>query len=171
MKGRVNFLCIFLLTILSPWFSSLAQVQPGIAEKNTIPSFRLQDPDGSFFLSNDSTPAKFILLAFFSPDCGHCIEMTEDLVKRADSLTNTRVILVAYKPLDELQRFIDRFELRRFPGIKVGRDLSYAMVPYFQIAYTPFLAIYGADKKLIRTWRSPEQTFRAEELVSVIHSK
>lgn len=170
-KGQVYFLFLCLLTTLSPWFPSKAQEKLRSGEKITIPSFRLQLTDSSLMVSDAPTDKKFIALVYFSPDCGHCIEMTEAIVQKADSLTNTLIILVAYKPLDELQRFSERFELVRFPGIRVGRDLSYAMVPYYQIAYTPFLALYGADRKLIRSWRSPEQTFRVEELLSVIYSK
>jgi len=168
-KGQVYILC--LLITLSPWLPSNAQVKLSSGEKITLPSFRLQLTDSSFMVSDGPTDKKFITLVYFSPDCGHCIEMTEAIVHKADSLTNTLIIMAAYKPLDELQRFSERFELERFPGIRVGRDLFYAMVPYYQIAYTPFLALYGADRKLIRTWRSPEQTFRVEELLSIIYSK
>lgn len=152
-------------------FSIAVSGQSQPATDTSLPAFHLQLIDSSFYVSNQPTSRKFIAIIYFSPDCGHCLDMTEALAQKADSLASTLVLMVAYKPLQELQQFSERYRLKLFPGILVGQDISYAIVPFYQIEYTPFVALYGPKRELIRTWRSPEQPFRIEELLTMLHTK
>jgi hypothetical protein len=166
-----HFIPALLLSVFFTCTSTSIQAQRVAVKKDTLPAFHLQLIDSSFYVSNQSSSQPFIALIYFSPDCGHCIELTEELINQADSLSNTLILMAAYKPLEELRVFNQRFQLNRFPFIRVGKDISYAIVPYYRIAYTPLVALYGRDRQLAGIWRSPEQPFRLREFLQIIQTK
>ncbi|MFN9588975.1 MAG: hypothetical protein ACK56A_01160 [Bacteroidota bacterium] len=169
---KINSCFSFYLLMLPCLLLSMAvRSQSTPSTNNSLPAFHLQLIDSSFYVSNQPNARKFIAIIYFSPDCGHCIEMTEALVQKADSLSSTLVLMAANKPLQELQQFSDQFRLRQFPGILLGQDISYAIVPFYRIEYTPFVALYGPKRELVRTWRSPEQPFRLDEFLTILHTK
>lgn len=165
------FIPVVLLSVSLSFSSTSTQSQTNTVKSDTLPAFHLQLIDSSFYISNQPSHQPFIALIYFSPDCGHCIELTEELIHKADSLSNTLILMAAYKSLDELRAFSQRFRLNRFPFIRLGQDISYAMVPYYQIAYTPLVALYGPDRQVAGIWRSPEQPFRLQEFLQIIHTK
>jgi hypothetical protein len=166
-----HFIPALLLTVFF-LFSFLPTRSQTIAVKSdTIPAFHLQLIDSSFYISNQHSQQPFLAIIYFSPDCGHCIDLTEELIGKVDSLSNTLILLAAYKTLDDLRAFSQRFQLNRFPFIRVGQDISYAIVPYYRIAYTPLVALYGPDRRLTQIWRYPEQPFRLREFLQIIQTK
>ncbi|MCA6489714.1 MAG: hypothetical protein IM551_06800 [Chitinophagaceae bacterium] len=166
-----HFLPALLLTVFFLFSFLPTQSQTIAAKSDTIPAFHLQLIDSSFYISNQHSQQPFLAIIYFSPDCGHCIDLTEELIGKADSLSNTLILLAAYKTLDDLRAFSQRFQLNRFPFIRVGQDISYAIVPYYRIAYTPLVALYGPDRRLAQIWRYPEQPFRLREFLQIIQTK
>jgi hypothetical protein len=166
-----HFIPALLLTVFFTYIFSPTRSQTIAVKSDTIPAFHLQLIDSSFYISNQHSQQPFLAIIYFSPDCGHCIELTEELIGKADSLSNTLILLTAYKTLDDLRAFSQRFQLNRFPFIRVGQDISYAIVPYYRIAYTPLVALYGPDRRLNQIWRYPEQPFRLREFLQIIQTK
>jgi hypothetical protein len=166
-----HFIHALLLTVFFTYIFSPTRSQTIAVKSDTIPAFHLQLIDSSFYISNQHSQQPFLAIIYFSPDCGHCIDLTEELIGKADSLSNTLILLTAYKTLDDLRAFSQRFQLNRFPFIRVGQDISYAIVPYYRIAYTPLVALYGPDRRLTQIWRYPEQPFRLREFLQIIQTK
>jgi|694.fasta_scaffold43114_2 hypothetical protein len=166
-----HFIPALLLTVFFTYIFSPTRSQTIAVKSDTIPAFHLQLIDSSFYISNQHSQQPFLAIIYFSPDCGHCIDLTEELIGKADSLSNTLILLTAYKTLDDLRAFSQRFQLNRFPFIRVGQDISYAIVPYYRIAYTPLVALYGPDRRLTQIWRYPEQPFRLREFLQIIQTK
>jgi hypothetical protein len=166
-----HFIPALLLTVFFTCIFSPTRSQTIAVKSDTIPAFHLQLIDSSFYISNQYSQQPFLAIIYFSPDCGHCIDLTEELIGKADSLSNTLILLTAYKTLDDLRAFSQLFQLNRFPFIRVGQDISYAIVPYYRIAYTPLVALYGPDRRLTQIWRYPEQPFRLQEFLQIIQTK
>jgi len=151
--------------------SCFTQETPPFLVKKEWPSFELMLTDSIVYKSNSPNPYPFYTLIYFSPDCGHCIETTEQIIQKSDSLQNTLLIMAAYKPLEELKIFTEKYHLNLFPNIRVGRDGRYFIVPYFRISYTPFVAVFDDKRKLIRYWSAPEQPFVMSELLEILQRK
>ncbi|MFM7359091.1 MAG: TlpA family protein disulfide reductase [Sediminibacterium sp.] len=171
MKPSSRFLLpLFIAITLGGLVFSPGYSQNFSPAKDTLPAFHLQLIDSSFYISNQFSPKKFIALIYFSPTCGHCIDMTEELVRESERLSNLLLLMVTYQPIEVLRLFGERYKLHKLPDFRLGNDISYALVPHFKIDYTPFVALYGADRQLIRTWRSPEQPFRILEFLQFIQT-
>ena len=161
-------LCGILLLIS---FSGFTQETPPFLVKQDWPSFELLLTDSNIYKSNTPNAYPFYTLLYFSPDCGHCIETTEQIIRKSDSLQNTLLIMAAYKPLEELKNFSEKYHLNLFPNIRLGRDSRYFIVPYFRISYTPFVAVFNDKRKLIRYWSAPEHPFEMSELLEILQRK
>ena len=164
------FLPVVIATMLGGLAFYPAYSQISSPAKDTLPAFHLQLVDSSFYITNHFSPKKFIAVIYFSPTCGHCIDMMQELVQESDRLSDILFLLVAYQPIEVLRTFGERYKLHKLPAFRLGNDLSYALVPHFKIDYTPFVALYGADRLLIRTWRSPEQPFRIPEFLQFVQT-
>ena len=117
---KINSCYSFYLLLLPCLLLSMAVRSQSLpSTDNSLPAFHLQLIDSSFYVSNQPNARKFIAIIYFSPDCGHCIEMTEALVQKADSLSSTLVLMAANKPLQELQQFSDQFR----PKLRLDRRL------------------------------------------------
>ena len=166
---RVSIHVCCLMLLIS--FAGEAQETPPFLVKKDWPSFELLLTDSSVYKSNTPNPYPFYTIIYFSPDCGHCIETTEQIIRKSDSLQNTLLVMAAYKPIEELKNFTEKYHLNLFPNIRVGRDSRYFIVPYFRISYTPFVAVFDDKRKLIRYWSAPEHPFEMSELLAILQRK
>lgn len=147
MKTRLFF---FLLLFSS--ISALAQQQVEAAYKRfpTIPPLKLLMTDSTtVFTNKDLKKNKPLFLIIFSPDCDHCKKETEELIAKIDSFKNIQIVMATFMTVDKIKPFYDHYKLNRFKNITVGYDMQHVLPTYYRIAYTPFLAFYDKDGKLI----------------------
>jgi hypothetical protein len=148
-----------------------AQETPPFLKTKELPVFELLLTDSSTYSSKTSYNYSFYTLIYFSPDCPHCLETTEQLIKRSDSLQNSLIVMAAYKTVDELRTFSSRYHLSAFSNVLVGRDSRYFIAPFFSISFTPFVAVYDANRKLVKYWSVPEHPFEISELTAILQRK
>lgn len=112
-----------------------------------LPPFRILQTDSTTWFTRDQLPknSDFTIIIYFSPDCGHCQHEAKEVVKNMDSLKNTFMVWVSYKSISEIKAFNLEYGLNKFSNIRIGRDPMYAVPSFFQVKFTPFVAVY--DKK------------------------
>lgn len=111
-----------------------------------MPAFRiLQTDSATWFTKSELPKSEFTIIIYFSPECGHCQYEAKEVVKNMDSLQNTFMVWVSYKSITEIREFAQHYGLDRFPNIRIGRDPIYALPSFYQVRFTPFVAVY--DKK------------------------
>lgn len=150
---------------------SKAQEIPPFLKNRQLPAFELLLTDSSTYSSKKPYNYSFYTLIYFSPDCPHCIETTQQLIKRSDSLQNSLIVMAAYKTVEELRTFSNAYHLNLFPNVLVGRDSRYFIAPFYSISYTPFVAVYDANRKLVQYWSVPEHPFEISELTAILQRK
>lgn len=132
--------------------SALSQTQPDPPYKRfpTVPPLKLLLADSlTIFTDKDlkkNTPLFFML---FSPDCEHCKKETEELIDKIDDFKNIQIVLATFQPVDKMKEFYNTYKLDRFSNIVVGYDMQRVLATYYRISYTPFLAFYDKEGKLI----------------------
>lgn len=140
---------LFLFSFIS--FVSLSKAQePAYRRFPTIPPIKLLLTDSStVFTNKDLKKNKPVFLIIFSPDCDHCKKETEELIKEIDNFKNIQIIMASFMPVDKIKPFYKEYNLQRFKNITVGYDMQHMLPTYYRISYTPFLAFYDKDGKLI----------------------
>jgi len=121
-------------------------------EGKQMPEFSMLLTDSSTKLYSRDFPAKPVVLFYFSPYCPYCKAQTKKIIEDMDMLKGIQFYYISYFPLSSVKGFCKEFDLAKYPNITVGIDSSYFVKDYFEIGGFPYLAIYGKDKKLNKSF-------------------
>ncbi len=101
------------------------------------------------------------MLIYFSPDCPHCQHLTEEMKAKMKELGDTQIVMITWSVNSDIQsikNFVRDYDLKKYPNITVGTEgLTYAVLNYFHVGTTPYIAIYNSNGKLAKTFdKAPE---------------
>lgn len=123
-----------------------------------LPPFDLLQPDSSTHLTKEKIEKKHnVLIMFFSPDCPHCQHQTEDILAGMDSLKDVQIVMATYQPFQEMKEFYAKYQLSKYPNIKMGRDGTFFLPPYYRMKSLPYLALYNKHGILITTFEGNQK--------------
>jgi thioredoxin-related protein len=119
-----------------------------------IPAFRILTQD-SVYLTNSALKAdKPAVIIYFSPDCSHCQRMMYELKPYMKDFSKTQVVMVTFiQPayIKLLREFRRDFSLGSYPNFITGTEFpDYKLQRFYQVATTPFIAIYDRKGKLVK---------------------
>lgn len=121
----------------------------------TIPSFKILLTNGSYYTSDNIDKSKPFVLIYFAPDCDHCTVLMDGLFKKVRQLDNTSVVMVTFKPPQELVAFEKKYNTYKYPNIKVGTEgYTYWLRNYYKLDKTPFVAVYNKKGALAFSYRN-----------------
>ena len=100
----------------------------------------------------------------FNPDCDHCKHETEEIIKNIDQLKNIQIVMATMMTFDAMKSFYEKYDLKRFDNIRVGKDISYMLPTFYSIRFMPYLAMYDKKGNLLTTF---EGAMKIEDLVNV----
>jgi thiol-disulfide isomerase/thioredoxin len=122
-------------------------------EGKLIPEFNLLLLDSTTSLNISHSKAHTpIVLFYFSPMCPYCKMQTEEVIKNMDKLKNIQFYFTSAFPIPMLKAYTKEYKLAQYPNITIGRDTANSIGNYFEIAGVPYMAIYGKDKKLKKSF-------------------
>jgi len=141
----------------------------GCREKVTpdMPPFDLLLPDSTTILNSNQIPiGKPIMLFYFSPDCEHCQQETEILLKNISSLKDVRMYFITDDPFDRMKVFNEYYRLVNYSNIIIGRDYNFGIYRYFKMPITPFIVLYNTNKESRVLLKGP---FPASRIIEEVH--
>jgi thiol-disulfide isomerase/thioredoxin len=137
---------------------------PYLTNKN-IPDFALLLTDSSRFNNNNIPNSKFTILIYFSPDCGHCQHEATEMVKNIDSLKHVFIVWASSRSMPEIKAFGEKYGFNACRNIVYGQDQQYSIPSYYQVKYTPFVAVYDKRKQFVKAY---EMGVEIPELLKLI---
>lgn len=146
----------WVLLLSSVLMISMAMAQnppsdPPFKRYPTVPPLQLLMKDSST-LTKDQVKKHPLIIMYFSPTCDHCQHQMEDLIASMDKFSSTQIILATYNPFEEIDEFYKKYQLNKYPNIRVGRDSKYILPPFYNIRSLPYLALYNKKGDLITTF-------------------
>ncbi|QQL48914.1 TlpA family protein disulfide reductase [Mucilaginibacter ginkgonis] len=143
---KILTLCAFVL------ITACTNAQTGGIEN--IPNFHILNTDSVKLTAADLKKNKPVLFIYFSPDCTHCQHMMMEMKPYMKDFKNTQVVMITFvNQLRSLQDFRRNYGLAAYPNFIVGTEgYTYEVQQYFHIKTTPFIALYGRNGKLVKTW-------------------
>ncbi|MFW2476522.1 MAG: TlpA family protein disulfide reductase [Sediminibacterium sp.] len=118
---------------------------PPFMKTKKLPEFNLLQTDSTWFTHEQLPKADFTIIVYFSPDCGHCQYEAKEMMNNMDSLKNTFILWASYRDMADIKGFAETYGFGNYKNLKVGRDPTYGIPSFFQVKYTPYVAVY--DKK------------------------
>ena len=148
MKFIVTFVGIFSCIFLNAQTDSIAP--PPYKRFPTVPPFRLLMPDSSTYFTKADIPKKTpVLILAFSPDCDHCQKEITELIQNIGKFKKIQIVMATWQSFADMRKFYVDYKLYQYENIRVGRDVSFILPPFYNIRNLPFLALYDKKGNLI----------------------
>jgi len=122
-----------------------------LSNKN-IPPISLIQGDSSLFTNKDIPAGKPVVIIYFSPECGHCQLTAQEIKNNIDSVKDAFFVWVSYFPVPEIKDFAIKYKLAQYDNFKFGRDPKYAIPSFYKVKFTPFMAVYNTNGRLMQTF-------------------
>jgi thiol-disulfide isomerase/thioredoxin len=130
-----------------------------------VPPFKILLTDSLWFAKKDLPKKKYVVITYFNPECGHCQDEAQELAKNMGKFKKAFFVMAAYKDVDLIQQFIERFGLGNYPNLKIGRDTQYFLPVFYNVQTTPFTAVYNKKGELLKAF---EKGMTVEELEKLV---
>jgi thiol-disulfide isomerase/thioredoxin len=139
--------------------SSLAQTDtlqpkmPPFLKLPEVPSYKILLMDSvTFAYKYQLKKNKPVVVIYFSPDCDHCKTETKQITDSMKLLKNVQFVFTSYGKFEEMKKFYEEYGLSRFKNIIYGRDVMFFFPRFYDVKFTPFVAVYDKDWKLVRVF-------------------
>lgn len=142
--------------------------RPTYVKSPALPAFKLILTDSTLFTEKLIPKSEFTCIVYFSPDCGHCQHEADQMIRNMDSLKQVQFIWVSYREFNDIKAFGRKYQFDLYPNIIIGRDPEYTIPAFFQVKFTPFVALYDKNKAFLKAWESGVEM---PELLQFIHKK
>lgn len=122
-------------------------------EGKPVPEFNMLLTDSTTWLhSKDIPKGKPYILFNFSPYCPYCKAQTKKVTENMDMLKDIHFYFLSRFPLSSVKEYSKEFQLSKFSNITVGLDSGSIINDYFEIPGFPYMAVYGKEGKLTKTF-------------------
>lgn len=144
--------CLFRLLLFGCFFLLSNNLFAQAAD--TLPPFGMTLSNGRYFKATDIPQGHPVLLVYFAPDCDHCHTLMNAFFKRANDFKAAEVVMVTFKPVNELAAFEQAYQTSLYPNITIGTEgtTNYLRL-FYKLQSTPFTALYNKEGKLISSYR------------------
>ncbi len=148
---------IFVLLVLINLFNnSFSQQQenslPPYLQVPIIPPFSITQTDSSIFKKENLPSKKTVIVIYFNTDCGHCETLIKHITDSMQFMPKTFFVLACYNKLETIAAFEEKYKLKSFENIRVGRDDKYFIPSFYKVKFTPFTAVYNKKGDLIKAY-------------------
>ena len=136
------------------FFFLLGSTELKAQTKDTLPLFGMTLSNGRYFQSNAFPKNKPVVLIYFAPDCDHCHTLMNAFFQRASDFQTATVVMVTFKPVNELIAFERSYQTNQYPHVIVGTEgAAQWLRRYYRLQSTPFTALYDKEGKLVVSYR------------------
>ena len=102
--------------------------------------------DKTIFNAAELPKTKPVILIYFDPDCEHCQKLMKELFEKIDAFKKAEIIMVTFKPIEEVAGFEKLHSTQKYSNIIVGTEgVGFYLRNYYGLETMPFTALY--DKK------------------------
>ena len=124
----------------------------------SLPPFKMYRSDKSIFNAAGFAKTKPVILIYFDPDCEHCQKLMKELFQKIDAFKKAEIIMVTFKPVEEVAGFEKLHNTQKYPNIIVGTEgVGFYLRNYYGLVTMPFTALYNKEGNLNYSYRKETQ--------------
>ena len=141
------------LTVAAICFFATAFFSPPVLSQS-LPPFKMYRSDKTIFNAAGLPKTKPVVLIYFDPDCEHCQKLMKELFLKIDAFKKAEIIMVTFKPIEEVAAFEKLNNTQKHSNITVGTEgLGFYLRNYYGLVTMPFTALYDAKGHLNYSYR------------------
>jgi len=119
----------------------------------TDPNFFLVLPDSIGVMKPiDIMKESAAVFLYFDPSCPHCKAQITEIITHEKDLLNIKFFFVTSYPMDDMNRIVREYSLRKYQNIFVGHDSKFRFEREFDVQAVPFMVVVGKDRKVKGTY-------------------
>jgi len=122
---------------------------PPYLKTKLLPGFNLLSLDSTVFDQSVLSENNNTIIMLFNPECEHCQDQLKLMLSIPELAASTNVILTSTETLQKIKIFYDKFQLKNYPLIHIGKDHKYFFGGFYQPKTIPVLAFYNKQKQLV----------------------
>ena len=127
------------------------------AQQNKLPPFRMFQENNVIFKAEQLPMGKPIVLIYFLPDCPHCQQLTQNIVKHIGEFNGVSVAMITYYPPEEVGKFARRYGLDKHANFYLGTEgNSFYLKNFYNLSKLPFAAVYTQSGNLVKTYNTED---------------
>lgn len=143
---------LFLLTLVIAAACTQAQNKSNSKIQN-IPSYKILTADSTYRTQANLKKGQPVMIIYFSPDCGHCQQLMYDMKGQMKDFSNIQIVMITDAMYKLVKGFNRDFGLSAYKNLTVGtEENSYAIINYYNVKMTPYIAIYNHSGKLVKAY-------------------
>jgi thioredoxin-related protein len=124
------------------------------ASSQTLPPFKMYRSDKTIFSAAELPKTKPLILIYFDPDCDHCQKLMKELFQKINAFKNAEIIMVTFKPIEEVAAFEKQNNTQKHSNIVVGTEgTGFYVRNYYGLVTMPFTALYDKNGNLKYSYR------------------
>lgn len=141
----------FALLFFFPALCSQAQYDatPPYLKTKQLPAFTLYNVDSLAFDQSILQKDRPTVIMLFNPECGHCKEQLELLLKIPELVQSAQLIMATTETLAKIREFSEQYGLSKYANIRIGKDRVSFFGSYFKPRTIPVLAFYDRNGKFV----------------------
>jgi len=135
------------------YFLTIALFSASAFSQN-LPPFKMYRSDKSVFNAAELPKTKPVILIYFDPDCEHCQKLMKELFQKIDAFKSAEIIMVTFKPVEEVSSFEKQNNTQKHSNIVVGTEgTGFYLRNYYGLVTMPFTALYDKNGNLKYSYR------------------
>ena len=166
MKRILVFLSLIIAAGCTQAQTTQTPAKPSI---DNIPNFKLLSQDSVYITNANLKKGKGVVIIYFSPDCSHCQHLMTELKPDMKKFSNVNVVMATFiqtNMLKMLRDFRRDYKLDEYPNFLTGTEFpNYILQRYYQVATTPYIAIYDRKGKLVKAY---DKAPKVDELLAEV---
>ena len=124
------------------------------AFSQSLPPFKMYRSDKTIFNAAELPKTKPVVLIYFDPDCEHCQKLMKELFQKIDAFKSAEIIMVTFKPVEEISSFEKQNNTQKHSNIVVGTEgTGFYLRNYYGLVTMPFTALYDKNGNLKYSYR------------------
>ena len=136
---------------------------PAYRKDSLLPAFSILQTDSTWFVYAQVPDKMPVVVIYFNPDCGHCHLTAKQFNTARKKFADVYFVWVSYMDLGEIKTFARDYGLSGARNTCIGRDPNYFLPAFFKVTYTPYIAVYNSNRKLLQTFdggTDPDTVYR-----------
>jgi thioredoxin-related protein len=121
-----------------------------------IPPFHILNKDSVYETPANLKKGKPVMIIYFSPDCSHCQRLMYEMQPEMSKFKDIQIVMITFTQtslLKMLREFYKDYSFAKYPNIMMGTEYpNYVVQRYYQVANTPFIAVYDHKGKLVQAF-------------------
>ena len=136
------------------------------AKIQNIPSYKILIADSTYRTQANLKKNEPVMIIYFSPDCSHCQQLMYDMKGQMKDFSKIQIVMITDAMYKLVKGFYRDFGISQYPNIIVGTEQnSYAIINYYDVKMTPYIAIYNHKGKLVKAY---DKVPKLKELAAMV---